>query len=545
MSSGRPYAAMVRRAALATLLSGFLLGVWACAQSPPTSNAVPVTGEPAPAAGEAPALLSPAATEILLATRSVASFDPNGWYRISPYWPGENYSLDVIGQGNHTNWLKLGDTGNYSGQAWQITPIGDGYHRLTTEYGGPGLSADILNDGAGNQPFLSATGEYSGQQWWIAPLGEGYYRLTTAWQGPGRSLDVVNDGMNRKVTLADTGDFTGQYWRITPWEAGPGFCEWRTSDIIDPRISIGAQTSLMRKMADGPPTSLSASAMIGAIKRGHLAGILLPPTQAVSDRGARMQPPRGHWDLIPAGQNSICLQEPAGESPMIVYRTELEPWAIDAALDDAWAQCGLQTPNPPCDYVVDRHRPPPGTPDLPALDAALVVQVLIGGAGADGAEVAIHVEGTDFQATQTTSGGGFAFFDPPPGVGIVAVLPPTAAHKMATRNRQIDPGMTNVLTIELEPQDQPTPQPTPGPVCDEDRWHESFNACGEQVIYGAGGCILQAWEDFAKCRTSPKSCLLGKFWDCRRELEHKKKIQQCVDKANAESGCSFAGAPAG
>ena len=154
---------------------------------------------------------------------------------------------------------------------------------------------------------------------------------------------------------------------IEPLILAQSQCVWKTSDIIDPRIdfasvagdvhSRGAQYSLMRKMAAGPPTSNDASAMIGAIKSGALAGILLTPRRAVSQRGQRMRPPRGWWQLLPSGQISTCLKEPPGEPPMIIYRQKLSEGQVDHAISTAWAQCGLPTPVPPCDYVVDRHKP--------------------------------------------------------------------------------------------------------------------------------------------------------------------------------------------
>jgi hypothetical protein len=140
--------------------------------------------------------------------------------------------------------------------------------------------------------------------------------------------------------------------------AGSPSCVWKTTDIIDQRIDVGAQVSLMRQMGAGAPAAGPASAIIGAIKQGTLAGVLLPPRQAAAQRAQRMTPPRGYWQLIPAGRNSLCLKEPAGEPPMIVYRENLAPALIDAALREAWSECGLPTPDPACAFVVDAWKPP-------------------------------------------------------------------------------------------------------------------------------------------------------------------------------------------
>lgn len=130
-------------------------------------------------------------------------------------------------------------------------------------------------------------------------------------------------------------------------------CTWKTSDIMDQRIDIGAQKSLMRQMSAGLPHSRQASAMIGAIKSGELEAIYLPPRQAVALRANRMTPKKFYWQLL-SSRNSVCLLMPAGEKPIIVYRQKLPGDLIDIALRDAWAKCGLQTPEQPCEYVADR-----------------------------------------------------------------------------------------------------------------------------------------------------------------------------------------------
>ncbi len=129
-------------------------------------------------------------------------------------------------------------------------------------------------------------------------------------------------------------------------------------DFVHKKIDIGAQYSLMRKMAGDRESQLEATSIFMAIEDGRLAGIYLPPRKPVSDRGARMKPQRGYWDLIPKGKNSICLQEPAGEQPMIIYREKLSKAQIDAALTTAWMECGLANVPEPCGYTVI-HKPPP------------------------------------------------------------------------------------------------------------------------------------------------------------------------------------------
>jgi hypothetical protein len=155
--------------------------------------------------------------------------DTEFYYRLTTKWQGDEKSLDVVNDGKN-NQLQLAKTGNYSGQCWKLTPLGEGYYRLTTQWQGDEKSLDVVNDGKNNKLQLAKTGAYSGQYWKLEPLGEDYYRITTKWQGDEKSLDVVNDGgkvnnlqlakmndwsKNNKVQLAKTGKYSGQYWKLT------------------------------------------------------------------------------------------------------------------------------------------------------------------------------------------------------------------------------------------------------------------------------------------------------------------------------------------
>jgi hypothetical protein len=139
-------------------------------------------------------------------------FDPATSYRLTTEWQGKVKSLDVR---NDNYQLVLVDVGNYSGQLWKISLVGNGYYRLTNQWRG-NQSLDIDNDGHNNRVVLADTGNYSGQMWSITPAGHGTYRLTTRWQGDARSLDVIDAGNNTvEPAMATTGNYSGQLWRIT------------------------------------------------------------------------------------------------------------------------------------------------------------------------------------------------------------------------------------------------------------------------------------------------------------------------------------------
>ncbi len=144
-------------------------------------------------------------------------FDSSAYYRLTNQWQGEGKSLDILND-KEANKPILAKTGNYTGQFWKITAVGEGYYRLSTQWQGEGKSLDILNDNEANRPILADTGNYTGQLWKITAVGEGYYRLSTQWQGEGKSLDIINDKEANKPILADTGNYSGQLWRITKIE---------------------------------------------------------------------------------------------------------------------------------------------------------------------------------------------------------------------------------------------------------------------------------------------------------------------------------------
>ena len=149
-----------------------------------------------------------------LQAQSTNPFNETKWYRLTTQFQGEGKSLDVINDGKNDK-LTLAKTGNFSGQSWRFTPIGNGWYRLTCQFQGDGKSLDVINDGKNDKLTLAKTGNFSGQYWKFTPLGNGWHRVTCQFQGDGKSLDVINDGKNDKLTLAKTGNFSGQYWKIT------------------------------------------------------------------------------------------------------------------------------------------------------------------------------------------------------------------------------------------------------------------------------------------------------------------------------------------
>jgi hypothetical protein len=183
-------------------------------------------------------------------------------------------------------------------------------------------------------------------------------------------------------------------------------CVIQTSDIIDSRIengdtgdgntTLGAQESLMRLMQHGSVEERrAASSIIKAVKSEQLAGVHAPDMarKATADRAAIVPPvgTKGYWNLLAPGQVGMCLREPAGVPPMLLYRQKnMPPGAVEHTLVTNWAQCGLPTMATSCTFVVDLHKPPPqpgSTDEQPEGTGEL--QVLVQGEGK--ALVGVHV----------------------------------------------------------------------------------------------------------------------------------------------------------
>lgn len=141
-------------------------------------------------------------------------------------------------------------------------------------------------------------------------------------------------------------------------------CQVKTSDIVKSlKIDIGnndsqttsAKQSLLRMLSQGDvETRRVASGMVKGTESGHLAGIFQWNKAAVSARAQTLTPPKGPWDLIPKGQLGMCLTEPAGQPPMIIYsQQDMAPGTLDTTLRNAWNQCGLPDLEFPCQFIKD------------------------------------------------------------------------------------------------------------------------------------------------------------------------------------------------
>jgi hypothetical protein len=180
--------------------------------------------------------------------------------------------------------------------------------------------------------------------------------------------------------------------------------EWRTEDILDERIGVAAQQSLMRVFGDpGSAAAADASAMLSALEDGGLGGILESDRELVAKRAVALG--KAYWTIFPEGADAICLLEPEGEKPLIAYKKQAAepPGRLDEALRKAWRECGIEAA-PPLPYRETIRKP--------GLDQ---LYVLVTARGVDLEGATVTVDDVDTVLTQSTDADGLSWFDVAPG----------------------------------------------------------------------------------------------------------------------------------
>ncbi len=155
--------------------------------------------------------------------------------------------------------------------------------------------------------------------------------------------------------------------------ATPRVLTYSTRDVIDARISIPAQHSLVR-LSKNPATSADAVGMLEQVKAGRLAGIYCVNWQKPAHRALRFG--KSWWTVIPPGEDAVLmldLDKPLAGQPLIAFRRELDPDCgllkgekrfaaspsrLDAALLKAWSVYRLRQ----IGRLVTCASPPPDGP---------------------------------------------------------------------------------------------------------------------------------------------------------------------------------------
>jgi len=107
--------------------------------------------------------------------------------------------------------------------------------------------------------------------------------------------------------------------------AAPRVLTYTTNEVIDNRISVPAQHSLVR-LSKNPATSADAVAMLQEIKAGRLAGIYCVNWEKSAQRALRLG--SNWWSVIPQGEDAVLMLDPDNLSagvPLIAFRRDLAP----------------------------------------------------------------------------------------------------------------------------------------------------------------------------------------------------------------------------
>lgn len=120
------------------------------------------------------------------------------FYKLFPKDANQFRAMDVNPTDNICN---LAVAGNFSGQLWRFEQA-EGFFRLSTQFRGPDMCADIFNGGPNdNQVHLSPRANVTGQLWSVAatsdppPFTDTFFaRLSTKFRGTDMCLDHFQAG---------------------------------------------------------------------------------------------------------------------------------------------------------------------------------------------------------------------------------------------------------------------------------------------------------------------------------------------------------------
>jgi len=145
---------------------------------------------------------------------SIPALETNTWYRLQSLgWPQK--SLDVINDGKQETDgnLQIANTGDFSGQHWQLRPSKShpGYFNLVTLWLGTSQALDVYGDDK-TRPHLAKAGNFSGQRWQLIAQGGDVWKLTNLYSGP--ELFLSTDESGEKVKMVSGGGDSYQRWTL-------------------------------------------------------------------------------------------------------------------------------------------------------------------------------------------------------------------------------------------------------------------------------------------------------------------------------------------
>lgn len=327
---------------------------------------------------------------------------------------------------------------------------------------------------------------------------------------------------------------------------------WRTEDLLDTRLDVDAQYSLMRLFRGSVDQAVLASDILAALESGALAGIHQVDRRAPAARAQALG--TGWWQVIPADRQVLCWRAVgSGQAPMIVYRQGLAgSRRLDALIEGAAISCGLPKA-PPRIYVETIHRPPPkptqeaGGEDGDGVDVRSEVTVRAGSKPLQGATVTYRQVSTGGSFSEATNAEGTSSFILVGGEEYEITV---AAQGFATEHDLFtmpsDGGATNIV-FDLERQSE-------GLGCDNTVFRQHLEACWKQLVAWTTECNQRAAKVYSDCSSSPgadalsgvpgvdltcQSAALAQKMACRSGYDSRRG--ECVRSSFEASNCGGGG----
>jgi len=135
-------------------------------------------------------------------------------YRLTTEFTGPDRSLGIEVGNNNKSLPVMVDTIDNGNSQWSFLKITDGIYQISPRSSGGNIVLAIDIVGSLNFVTLSSPLNNDNDTWQVTPLSNGYCRLTSQLFGQGSSLDIVNDAEDRYVWMQTSGNRSGQHWQF-------------------------------------------------------------------------------------------------------------------------------------------------------------------------------------------------------------------------------------------------------------------------------------------------------------------------------------------
>ncbi len=310
---------------------------------------------------------------------------------------------------------------------------------------------------------------------------------------------------------------------------------WTTTDIIDARIDVSAQYSLMRMFGGNVFEQFTASQILSAVKDGRIGGIYIANQQVPALRARAAG--GNYWTMIPQGLSSVCYDQPAGKPPIIVMREGIAktPAVVDDAIADAFWFCNVGEVEPrgyAANLPPKQPRTKQGCEDAKGT-GDIVVTVRRGGKAVAGHTVTLT--GVVDRTGTSNASGLVTFAALPAGGYVVSFSDGAGGYEMISREVR---GTCHVtVAADLAHAGKTAPA-----ACDPSKYAKEFDKCGLPLFGAAVKCVANVHAKYWTAGGGDKgargalSALLGCY---KLPSQVQGEVDACRKKANAASGCSY------